>query len=56
MALVSEIEAVARAGSVQRCRTIDEKYGVVNVVFLMEIREECVSDTVRSRRFKLRVQ
>jgi hypothetical protein len=53
---VSEIEAVASAGVAEWFRSIDEKHGVVNVVFLAQFVEERVSGNVGSRRFKLCVQ
>jgi hypothetical protein len=53
MAFISEIEAVATAGIVQRFRTIDEKHSVVNVVFLSQFTEERVRNNVRPRCFKL---
>ena len=37
---VAEIEAVTRAGVFQRCRAVDEKHGVVDVVFLAKFSEE----------------
>jgi len=39
---VPEIEPVTRTGVFQRRRTIDEKHGVVDVVFLAQFREERV--------------
>ncbi|SEN97561.1 hypothetical protein SAMN05216388_1006231 [Halorientalis persicus] len=56
MGLVSEIEAVSLAGVFQWCCTIDEKHSVVHVVFLAEFGKECVSESVRSHRFKLCVE
>ncbi len=53
MAFISEIEAVSLAGVFQRCRTIDEKDGVVDIVFLAELGEERTSENVCSRWFKL---
>ncbi len=53
MAFVFEIEAVSLAGVFQRCRTIDEKDGVVDIVFLAELGEERTSENVCFRRFKL---
>ena len=44
MVFVSEIEAVSATGIFQRVRTINEKHGVVNVVFLAEFSKERVSD------------
>jgi hypothetical protein len=49
VALVSEIVAVTAAGVFQRCCVIDEKHGVVDIVFLAELGEERVCDHVRSR-------
>ena len=34
-------------------RSVNEKHGVVDVVFLAEFREKRVSDTIVCRRFKL---
>jgi hypothetical protein len=34
VAFVSEIEAVLRTGDAERCCSIEEKYGVINIVFL----------------------
>jgi hypothetical protein len=53
VAFVSEIEAVSLASVFQWCCTIDEKHGVVHVVFLAKFGKECVSESVRSHRFKL---
>ena len=53
MFFVLEIEAVAVTGVVEWCRAIDEKHGVLNVVFLLEFSEERMSDHVRSGRFML---
>ena len=52
---VCEIEAVSVADLFQRSRLIDEKYGVVDVVFPVNFTEEDLRESVRSRRFKLRV-
>jgi len=46
VAFVSAIEAVVTASVVQRFRTINEKYRVINVVFLTQFTEERVSDNV----------
>jgi hypothetical protein len=46
MAFVSEIEAVTRAYVLERCRSINEKHGVIDVVFLAEFSEERVSETL----------
>ena len=40
MVFISEIEAVSLTGVFQRCSAIDEKHGVVNVVFLTEFGEK----------------
>jgi len=40
MFFVSEIEAVATAGVFQRVRAVDEKHGIVNVVFFAEFGKE----------------
>jgi hypothetical protein len=56
VAFVSEIEAVTTASVVQRFRTIDEKHGVVNVVFLAQCTEKRVSDNARFGRFKLCIE
>ncbi|SDG30331.1 hypothetical protein SAMN05216218_1231, partial [Halorientalis regularis] len=53
MAFVSEIEAVSLAGVFQRCCAIDEKHGIVHVVFLTKFAKERVGESVRSHRFKL---
>ncbi len=53
MAFVSEIEAVPRAGVFQLRCAIDEKHGVVDVVFLADFSKEAVRNNVYSRRFKL---
>jgi len=53
MFLVSEIEAVALTRSLQRVRSIDEKHGVGDVVFLGEFSKKRMSENLRSRRFKL---
>jgi hypothetical protein len=39
---ISEIEAMTTAGVFQRMRAVNEKDGVVNVVFLAEFGEERV--------------
>lgn len=49
---VSKIETAPSARVLERCRTIDEKHGVVDVVFLAKVGEECVSKSVGSYRFK----
>jgi hypothetical protein len=46
---VSVLEAVATAIVVQWCRSINERHGVVDVVFLTQFVEELVSNSVRSR-------
>ena len=56
MPFVSEIEAVSVTGFFQRGGVIDEKHGVVNVVFLAEFTEKYLGESVRSRRFKLCVE
>jgi hypothetical protein len=53
MSFVSEIETVTSAGFVQWCRTIDEKHGVIDVVFLAQFVEERVCESVVSCRFTL---
>jgi hypothetical protein len=45
VAFVSEIEAMARAGSVQPYRTINEKHGVLDTAFLTQFGEERVAMT-----------
>ena len=55
MFLISEIKSVTRASVFQRCRTINEKHGVLNVVFLAELGIERVSESVGSRRLMLYV-
>ncbi len=42
-AFVSEIEAVSIAGVFQRVRNVNEKYRVVDVVFLTQLGEEHLS-------------
>ena len=44
VAFVSEIEAVTAAGVFQRVRAIDEKHGVVYVVFLTKLSKGRVSN------------
>ena len=52
MFLILESEAVSVAGVFQCGCAIDEKHGIINVVFLAEIGEKRASNHVRSRRFK----
>jgi hypothetical protein len=52
MAFVSEIEAVSVTGVFQRARAIDEKHGVIDVVFLAEVGKERVSDHLVCCRLK----
>jgi hypothetical protein len=56
MTFVSEIETMTRPGRVQRCLAIEEKHGVVDIVFLMQFGEERVSNSACSGRFKRRMQ
>jgi len=56
MAFVSEIEAVTAASFFQRSSVVDEKFSIVNVVFLSQLAEEPFCESVRSRRFKLCVE
>ena len=49
MTFVFEIEAVAATGVFQRMRAINQKLGVVDVVFLAEFSKERVSDTLVCR-------
>jgi hypothetical protein len=49
MLFVSEIEAVTTAGVFQRVRAVNEKHGIVNVVFLAEISKERVSGYLVNR-------
>jgi len=53
---VAEIEPVTGAGVFQRCRAVDENHGVVDVVFLAQLREERVRQDIRSGWFELRMQ
>ena len=52
MFLVSELEAVSTTGVFQRCCTIDEKHGVLDVVFLTELRKEPVRENLFPRPLK----
>jgi hypothetical protein len=54
--LVSEIEAVALTGVFQWCGSIDEKHGVIDVVFLAELAKEGVGENVCSGRWELCVE
>ena len=54
--LVSELEAVATAGVFQRRRAIDGKHGVIDVVFLAQLREEAVRKNRGFRRFERRME
>ncbi len=56
MAFISEIEAVSVTCFFQRGGVVNEKHGVVDVVFLAEFTEEHLGESVRSRRFKLRME
>lgn len=53
MSFVSEIEAMPLTGVVQRLIAIDEKHGVIDVVFLAQFREERTCDDFDSSRLKL---
>ena len=53
MFLVSEIEAVTLTCSLQRVRSIDEKHGVRDVVFLAQFPEEDLGQTEILRDSKL---
>ena len=48
VAFGAEIEAVTVAGVFQRGRTVDEKHGVVDIMFLAEFSEELMCESVRS--------
>jgi hypothetical protein len=54
--LASKIEAIPRASSLERCGTINEKHGVIDVVFLAKFRKERVSENGGSNRLKLCVK
>jgi hypothetical protein len=54
--LVSELEATSTAGVFQRRRAIDEKHGVIAIVFLTQFREEAVCENLGSGRFEPLVQ
>ena len=56
VAFIAEIEPVTVAGFFQGRRPVDEKHGVVDVVFLAQFREERVREHVRSGWFELRMQ
>jgi hypothetical protein len=55
VAFVSEIEAVTATGFSQRGGVIDEKHGVVDIMFLTEFAEEDLCECVRSRRSEITV-
>jgi hypothetical protein len=52
---VAEIKAVTGAGVFQRCRTVDEKYGVIDVAFFAQFREERMGEHVRSGCLEIRM-
>jgi len=56
MSLVSELEVVTLPSTLQRVRSIDEKHGVSDVMFLGEFRQKRMSANLRCCRFKLCVE
>jgi len=53
MSFVSEIEVVFATGSLEWSRAIDENDRIIYVVFLPEICEKLICDSIVSCRFKL---
>ncbi len=51
VAFIPEIEAMPITSVCQWCRSINEKHGIGDIVFLAEFSEERMRDTVCSRRF-----
>ncbi|ELZ26879.1 hypothetical protein C475_08091 [Halosimplex carlsbadense 2-9-1] len=53
LVFVCEIETVSTTRFFQRGSIVDEKHGVVGILFLAEFAEKYLRESVCSRRFKL---